>query len=138
MEARLKGLHSPDVSDLESWKPNDPVSWGFLLQALVGRADDKGEESFEIIVCTPSWFATNLLTEGLRSGEHTLFMNRYDFRVLKSYLERRIHAATGDTWSEIASKLAGLGTQSLQPISPDHRTKAIRLPARNCDGSMIR
>ena len=55
MQAVLKGLHSPDIADVEHCLPYEEDNFGFLLQAMVGPMDGEGEESFDIIVCTPKW-----------------------------------------------------------------------------------
>jgi hypothetical protein len=109
MRARLKGLSSPDVDDLERWSP-DGESFGFLLQALIGPADGPGEESFDFVVCTPDWFAANQMAgQSIRSGHHTLFVGAYDYRALKAFVERAVHAVEADDWRGIAERLSWLG-----------------------------
>ena len=56
MRAQLKRLHSPDVWDLKSFKPDGPFS--ILVEAMAGPVDAPGEESFDIIVCTYDWLPT--------------------------------------------------------------------------------
>jgi hypothetical protein len=47
VRATLKGLHSPDIEDLERWVPNGEP-FGFLLQAMIGPSDGSGAESFTL------------------------------------------------------------------------------------------
>ena len=109
MRAMLKRLHSPDIQNLESWSPGDEP-FGFLLQAMIGPADGPGEESFDIMVCTPEWFSANRMNEKtIVSGAHTLFVASYDYRVLKAYIERAAQRYEEKTWPEIAARLSWLG-----------------------------
>lgn len=87
------------------------MSFVFGVQLLVGPADGPGEESFELTVCSPEW-----LTERCRSGEpvnglHHVIVgwDTYDERVLRSWLEARVHAVEAATWAGIADQLRFLG-----------------------------
>jgi len=53
--AEIKRLHSPDVYDLATFAPDDPEDFGFLLQIMAGTLGSEGEESFNVVVCTPRW-----------------------------------------------------------------------------------
>jgi hypothetical protein len=109
MRAKLKRLYSPDIDDLENWSPGDE-SFGFALEAMIGRVDSDGEESFSMTVCTPEWFAANEMKgQTIRSGVQTLFITHYDYRALKAFIERAVHRAEAENWQALAEKLAWLG-----------------------------
>lgn len=118
MRAKLKGLHSPDIDDLESWSPGDGP-FGLHLDAMIGPSDSKGEESFGITVCTPEWFANEQMRgHPIRSGLHTLFVVKYDYRVLSDYIERAAQRAEGKDWHEIGEKLSSLGRWEFAEYTP--------------------
>jgi len=109
VRGKLKGLHSADVFNLETWSPGDEP-FGFQLDAMIGPAESEGEESFGMTVCTPEWFAKKQMSgQTIRSGEHTLFLTKYDYRALWNFIERAAQRSEGEDWSEIAAKLSWLG-----------------------------
>jgi hypothetical protein len=108
MRAKLKGLHSPDIVDLISWSPGDD-DFGFLLQIMIGPSDTEGFESFDVMVCTPRWFEEQLKGQKIRSGEHTLFMDSYDYCALVNYIEKRVHSFEAVDWQGLVAKLSSLG-----------------------------
>src|SRR5262245_44942424 len=66
----LKHILSPDIDDLESYFPEDPESFGFSLQLLIGPKDQVGEESFEVMVCTPQWLSRHTPHDQIVIGRH--------------------------------------------------------------------
>ncbi|MEX2297154.1 MAG: immunity 8 family protein [Dongiaceae bacterium] len=109
MRANIRRLHSPDIADLPTWRPDVPDNFGFLLQILAGPADGIGEESFDVTVCTPKWLAEKYGPNGVVSGLHHLIVFDYNYRKLVAHIERAVHSAEGRTWNEIASVLAKFG-----------------------------
>jgi hypothetical protein len=97
------------VYDLESFAPADPTCFGFLLQAMFGPEAARGEESFDILVCTPSWLASEVEREGIVNGRHTLIVAAYDLSRIRSFLTAYANTCTGETWHEAALKLSRLG-----------------------------
>lgn len=118
VRAKLKRLHSPDVWDLEKYSPGD-VPFGFLLQAMIGPLDTDGEDLFQFVVCTPDWFADNLLRPTkIISGEHTLFVTEYDYKALRGFIERAVHREEAATWDDLARQLSWLGDWEFSDYDP--------------------
>lgn len=76
---------------------------------MIGPAEHESGESFDMLVCTPGWFAQQMRDQKIRSGEHTLFMNRFDYRSLVAYIEKRIQACEASSWPQLAERLNYLG-----------------------------
>jgi len=117
MRAKLKGLHSPDTENLERWSPGDGP-FGFFLQAMIGPSDGPGEESVNLTVCTPEWFAGHRMETGMMMGSRTLFVSAYDYRAIRTYLERAAQRAEGKNWREIAASLSWLGEWESENYQP--------------------
>ena len=109
MQAALKGLHSPDIADVKTYLPDDEENFGFVLQAMVGPMDAEGEESFDIVVCTPKWLMENYEPSDILLGLHKLIVFKYDYRRLSQFIEKYLMHCTGDSWEEIARKVSLLG-----------------------------
>jgi hypothetical protein len=109
VQPEIKRLHSPDVFDLCSYVPDDPDSFGLLLQVLVGPAGAEGEESFNVMVCTPRWFDAHLEATDIRSGRHHLFVKRYDHAALLRYVTDFVAQCNGTPWEEVALRISRLG-----------------------------
>jgi hypothetical protein len=118
MKAELKRLHSPDVADLRGFVPATPDKFSFLLQIIVGPLGGDGEESFDVTVCTPSWLQIEVERQGIAMGRHYLFMNTYDYDGVVKYIESYCDKSTGNSWQEIAQKLAGLGRWEFEGYQP--------------------
>ena len=83
--------------------------FSFLLQIIVGPLGEDGEESFDVIVCTPSWLQVEVDRRGITMGRHYLFMNTYDYNELVKYIESYCDKLSGNSWLQIAQKLTRLG-----------------------------
>jgi hypothetical protein len=110
MKLEIKYWHSPDIYDLWSYKPKEPNNFGFLLQVMVGPADQDVEESFDIMVCTPQWLLAEYKENDILFARHHLIVFRYDFPAIQKKIEDYCEEhCVGDTWEEIAEKLARIG-----------------------------
>lgn len=119
MRAEIKALHSPDLDDLRTSQPDDPVNFGILVQAMIGPAGEDGEESFDIMVCTPSWLTAKLAEQGPVWGRHHLFLPRYDYAAIKSAIQALCDAAEGESWDQVATYLARYGQWEFEDYQPD-------------------
>ena len=104
-----------DAPSLETFQPHGPFA--IHVFAMVGPAGSPGEESFEITVSTPEWFERNMKANVV-SGRHHLFMKEYDYNELKRYLVKYCQACMGNSWPEVAEKVARIGYWELKITSP--------------------
>jgi hypothetical protein len=109
VRAEVKRLHSPDVHDLSTFAPEDPDNFGILVQVMAGPAGEQGEESFDVVVCTPSWLSDQLGPADIRMGRHYLLVKQYDYVRLRRFVERFAAQCSGATWQEAALDLGRLG-----------------------------
>jgi hypothetical protein len=111
MRAELKGLHSPDV-DLTSFAPVDPLSFRFLLQAMIGTEGTDGAESFDFDVCTPGWLISQHSQgnyPGAIFGRHMLIVFSYDLNAIKGATAHYCRRCIANDWEALAEKLARIG-----------------------------
>lgn len=101
-------MHSPDVEDLKGYVPNDSNNFGLLLQLFVGPVNEKGEESFDIMICTPTWLIEHFPSSGILMGRHYLFVKEYNYDHLKSWLNHYVESCEDSSWEFCAKKLSHL------------------------------
>lgn len=111
MRAELKSLHSPDI-DLDTFRPDDPSKFGFLLQAMIGPEGEDGAESFDIQVCTPQWLLDRH-SQGecpnVIFGAQMMVVFSYDLSQVLGALKHYCQKCVGKDWQTLASKLSRLG-----------------------------
>jgi hypothetical protein len=108
MRAQLKQIHTPEL-DLNTYWPNDPSCFGFLLQAFIGVENEPGYDSFSFIFCSPKWLEQKA-EGGVLSGAGYLILAEYDRGKIEKYLRRLCERCLGNSWQEIASKLVQVGS----------------------------
>lgn len=106
MTPELKRLHSPDVDDLTHFSPATGEPFGILVQAMFGPVGVDGEESFDVVVCTPGWLEKKVIENSLYSGRHHLICSKFDLGQLIAFFEDYAREAEGENWQEVAEKLS--------------------------------
>lgn len=109
MRAELHSLISPDLPNMPTQIPDHVEHFGVLIQALVGASDGPGEESYDFVVCTPSWISTLVSREGFLFGRHYLIVEAYDYDLIFRVIDSLCSRTCGDDWLEIAAKLGRYG-----------------------------
>jgi Immunity protein 8 len=117
MQAVLKGLHSTDIADVESYLPEREDNFGFVLRAMVGALSEPGEESFDITVCTPKWLIEKY---GDSDVLHKLIVFKYDYSAIRKFIEKYLMRCSGDSWPEVAQKVSLLGQWEFEGYRPKH------------------
>lgn len=108
MEAKVRRFHSPDC-DLETYVPDDPVDVGVLVQIIVGPADGPGDESFDVLVLTPQWLQRWIAEVGPVLGRHHLFVNAFDWPMIKTLLTFAVERETASSWAELGDRIGRIG-----------------------------
>ncbi|MEV6604365.1 immunity 8 family protein [Kutzneria sp. NPDC051319] len=106
--AEIRYLHTPDI-DVDTYAPEDPANFMFLVQLLAGPNDGPGEESFDFEVCTPAWLADRVRESGPLNGRHLVIVDRFHWPTIRACFERLVNQCTGATWSEVTEKLSRYG-----------------------------
>jgi hypothetical protein len=99
---------SLDIDDLANWVPQR-ANWALGLRILAGPSDGPGEESFDVTVCSVGWLKERVLRDGVLDGRHHLIVESFDWQVLREHVERYVQRCEGETWREVAEKLARFG-----------------------------
>ncbi|HEY8728214.1 MAG TPA: Imm8 family immunity protein [Acidothermaceae bacterium] len=108
MKAALRQFHSPDA-DLETYVSADPADDALFIQMLVGPEDGDGEESFDLVACTPQWLQREARTHGPIVGRHYLVVDVFEIASVLDFLRAYIDALTAPTWRELVLQLGHLG-----------------------------
>jgi hypothetical protein len=116
MRAKLRSMFSTDIDNLPNWRPGS--DFGASIRLMIGPADGPGEESFDVTVCSPSWLARELESEGIRSGRHMIFMAEFDYASLLRFVERAVHSVEAPDWSGLGEKLSRLGYWEFEDYTP--------------------
>jgi hypothetical protein len=107
MRATVHSIFSTDA-DFASFIPSDPLNFSLLVRVMAGPSDSDGEESFDVVVCTPGWFLEQVRAEGPLSGSHHLFVDEWSADLVASYLRSSISQMSGETWRDLATKIGKL------------------------------
>ncbi|TDP33080.1 immunity protein 8 of polymorphic toxin system [Nocardia ignorata] len=106
MKAELRAIGSPDT-DIQTGilKDRDAIA----IRFLAGPKGMAGEESFDLLVCTPRWIADQVGLTGLLHGRHKIIVDRIDLDAVSQYLRGYVAGLDEPTWPELAAKLGRIG-----------------------------
>ena len=117
MKASVRTFHSPDV-DLVTHRPGDPGDVGVLIQILAGPSGGPGEESFDVLACTPRWLDRRLRDVGPIVGRHHLIVEEFDAPRIQEFLRVKVESLDAPTWSKLATKIGRIGRWEFEDYRP--------------------
>lgn len=119
MKAKLKHIHSPDfgADPFEKYIPTDLSNFSVFIQIIVGPADGEGEESFDLVICTPQWLHNEVKAEPIM-GRHYLIVDKFDYKKITKFIENYIQKCEGHSWSELADKIGRIGRWEFEDYQP--------------------
>ncbi|WP_328407937.1 Imm8 family immunity protein [Nocardia sp. NBC_00403] len=112
MKAELKGIYSPDA-DLTDGSAELSVDT-LLVQLMIGPENAPGEESFDVIVCTPEGHARASDSRGSEAKEYTLILDRIDIALVRRYVDDFLRDLERPTWEELATEISRIGKWEFQ------------------------
>lgn len=102
MRAEVRRFEWPDL--------DEPGAADFtLLVFTAGTVGEEGGDLFQVEVCTPAGLAELLQRDGIVAGRHRLFMEHISTAKVEAWVRRRVERMEGETWGEVAEKIARLG-----------------------------
>ena len=118
MKIEIKRFHSPDIQSLEEHRPEKNDSFCFLLQIIAGPLGEAGEESFDLLVCTPKWLSEKHDRKEILIGEHMLIVFQFDWENIKKKLIEKVEELEGEDWESLALKLDRIGKWEFRDYLP--------------------
>jgi len=117
LKAAVRTAYSSDV-DVDTYLPEQPKDDGVWIRLMVGPADGPGEESFDVLVCTPLWLRRRIGAEGPQVGRHRLIVDPLDLEQAVGFLRSQIEAIEAPTWTALAEQIARLGHWEFEDYQP--------------------
>ncbi len=105
MRAKVKSFYSPEV-ELDSYAPAAGTNFGFLLKVFVGRAEDVGVESFDLIVCNPAWVGMAIQKDKIFFVKNLLIVEEYNLPKIKQFITDKFESVEAEDWRAVALKLS--------------------------------
>lgn len=121
MKPVIKYFYSSDV-DVESYVSQNPVKDGVFLRMIIGDDQGMGEESFDVMVCTPTWLADELDFEKPLFGRGYLLMARLDLQKAMLFLRQEVASIEDESWEAVANKIAKFSFWEFDNYQP-HRAR---------------
>lgn len=102
----------------EAYWPENPEYFGAHLDITIGPSEGNVGDIFQATVCSPSWFADNILKtrrqhpthedveHAPQFGRHYLFANTFDEETIQSAVEKWVVSQAADDWATLAQRLS--------------------------------
>ena len=109
IRAQVKAIYAGGVDALKDHVPHDPANFFLNVTVMVGPYGERGEESFDLYVCTPAWIAEKCERDGFVNGRHLLIVRDYDPDLIESLITKLVESCQGNSWEDVAEKVGRIG-----------------------------
>ncbi|MBO0880214.1 MAG: hypothetical protein J2P17_07630 [Mycobacterium sp.] len=114
MKAELRRLHSPDADLTRGHLPDEPL----FVQLMIGPEGGLGEESFDVMVCTPRSRHQAIDPSDPDSEKYLLVVERMDADVIAGHVRDYLRDLDGATWRDLALQIGTLGRWEFEDYRP--------------------
>ncbi len=118
VRAELKRLRSMEIIDLEHFEPEEADNFRVRIEAVIGPLGSRGEEAFEVVICTPKWIENEVDRQGYLFGKGHLLVKRYDYNEIFNVMDQLCNRLSGDSWETIEYKLRLYGDWEYEDNRP--------------------
>ncbi len=119
MKATVHAVLTIDSEPIESLTPPDPLDMGEWLRVIAAPAGEAGEESFDLIVCTPRWLERESEARGPIVGRHHLIVAEWNPTRIAEVVTDLFESQTGHDWADLGTKLGRLGYWEFEDYRAD-------------------
>ena len=112
MKPEIKSISVITINDEVPFRDYIPANlddFNVTLRLYAGPEGLEGEESFDIIICTPKWLLANNIDNDVIIARHHMIVFKYDYARIRSAIESFLKKCSGKDWNECALKLSRLG-----------------------------
>lgn len=118
MRAEIKELHCPEVIDLKNFYPSEPDNFCLFIQILVGPSGQKGDEAFNITVCTPKWMEFEYKEREMIFGLYHLIVFEYNYDKIYEKLKKYVERFDEPDWASLAKKIGRIAHWEFEDYKP--------------------
>ncbi|MFE9582092.1 Imm8 family immunity protein [Nocardia sp. NPDC006044] len=114
MKAELKYIHSPDADLEQGALPQDSL----FVQLMIGPVGGRGEESFDLTVCTPEARDNLVDASDPDSARYLVVLPRIDTALVKRYVDDLLRNLERPTWAELAEEIGHIARWEFHDYRP--------------------
>ena len=116
--AKFRGVWCSDPNiELAEFCPQESDNFLLNIQAFFGPRDSDGSESFNFTLCTSKALVAKY-GDQIVFLRHHILMAEYNYDDLIFRLEKLANSVSGETWHELALKLARYGHWEFEDYTP--------------------
>jgi hypothetical protein len=101
MKAEVLSVLTIESEPVESLTVADPLDMGEWLRVMAAPEGSPGEESFDLIVCTPRWLEREVDRRGPIVGRHHLIVREWDPAQIAEVVTQLFESSTAENWTEL-------------------------------------
>lgn len=118
MRPVINSISLQDGDSLETFQPNDSENFYVHVRVMIGPANQEGEESFDVQVCTPQALTQELDLRGYSFIRRRLIVSVWTPDLIREAIQRRVSTLTADSWTELARKLTEFAAWEFEDYQP--------------------
>lgn len=105
MQLVIRGIGTGSYPNLRLHEPEDSEVFAEVVQIDIGPKASKGSDTFSIRVATPKALLSMEDNKGVIAQRPLLVVKRFEFSVIREWLEETVRSCEANTWVECIENL---------------------------------